>query len=151
MLEKSLNYLNHAKRLTEQDLCLKLAESGKPILDFCYDLAPVNHKDYITAAEPLGDKGACLIAHGDDVMFREFGAGITTTSPKHSGSKGLPPIYPGSFSESEDGKGMFAKNGYWWYNDNCYTGLAPTLGMQNAFIEIRNNLQRIANEVLKNG
>ena len=77
------------------------------------------------------DTGCKLIAFGKDVCFLEFGAGAYTSAYEGEGQEGLPPIYPGSWSETE-GKGIYIEKGYWYYNGQKLEGLTPKLGMQKA-------------------
>lgn len=77
------------------------------------------------------ETGCKLSAYGKDVCFLEFGAGASTSAYEGEGQEGLPPIYPGSWSETE-GKGIYAEKGYWYYNGEKLEGLTPKLGMQKA-------------------
>ena len=154
MLEKSLEFLEKAKKLTDVNLPLKVAEVGKPVVDMWYRTATEEGHDYIIGAEPNG-KGACLIAYGDDVVFREFGAGIfTDNSPLFPNAQGLPTIQDGSWSATE-GKGIYADKGYWYYrkkgeaHSTQYVGVVPTLGMYNALVTMRAFLDAYVKEVMK--
>ena len=86
--------------------------------------------DYDVTIEPT-EKGCKLVANGEDVCFLEFGAGVSTKSWQGEGQEGLPPIYPGSWSETE-GVGQFANQGYWIYGNELYKGIEPTMGMYHA-------------------
>lgn len=148
MLEKSLDFVNRATQLTQDIDPLKVAEVGKPVVDMWYRQATEEGHDYIVGAEPQG-KGACLIVYGDDVMFREFGAGVMTyPNTTFPDAQGLPPIRDGSWSETE-GTGEYAKFGSWHYKGKKYVGVAPTLGMYNAFVTMKSYVERKAKEVMK--
>lgn len=148
MLEKSLDFMNKATRLVNELEPLKIAEVGKPVVDMWYRQATEETHDYIIGAEPNG-KGACLIAYGDDVVFREFGAGVMTYSNTvFPNAQGLPPIHDGSWSATE-GTGEYAKYGSWHHKKQKYVGIAPTLGMYNAYVTMKSYVERKAKEVMK--
>lgn len=153
MLDKSLEFLNKAKAFAEGDIAIRLANEGKSVVDLCYSSAEGRDGlGYELSVTPYGKNGATLKATGEDIIFREFGAGMEVATDKVHG-EGLPPISPGSWSASE-GTGEFAKYGSWHYKHNDgikrkYTGLRPTLGMYYAFIEIRNKLRRYFREEIR--
>ena len=151
MLEQSLKFCEKAKKLVDGNLAVKIAEVGKPIAEKCYAQADGQDEDheYLIWVEPQAN-GASLIALGDDVVFREFGAGAKTSNNPFTHAEGLPPIYPGSWSESE-GTGEFAhsKEGYWHHHKQRYYGLTPTLGMYNASRVMRDFVAQYVKEVMK--
>lgn len=113
-------------------LAERLAQIGVRIASTKYNAGMEDSQsyDYDVTVEPT-EKGCKLVANGEDVCFLEFGAGVSTKSWQGEGQEGLPPIYPGSWSETE-GNGEFANKGYWIYGNKLYTGIEPTMGMYYA-------------------
>lgn len=150
MLEKSAKFLDRYQKLTSkeelQKFAIKIAEQGKPIVEECYAKAEgQDTNNYTITVEPNGKTGAALIANGDDVVFREFGAGVDTSVPSDIEGMDLPPISPGSWSATE-GTGEYAKYGSWHHKKKKYTGLRPTLGMYRAFKKMQETLGEIFKE-----
>lgn len=113
-------------------LAERLASIGVRVASTYYNAGMDEGKnyDYDVTIEPT-EKGCKLVANGEDVCFLEFGAGVSTRSWQGEGQEGLPPIYPGSWSETE-GVGQFANQGYWIYGNELYKGIEPTMGMYHA-------------------
>lgn len=98
----------------------------------------------------VNGNNAMIIAEGSDVVFLEFGAG-TETEDHTAGmeSEGLPPIYPGSYSQLE-GRGFFREDHQFWYYDHKkYTKLTPTRGFFYASQEIKDEAVKVAIKVFK--
>lgn len=80
-----------------------------------------------------------IIAHGKDVGFLEFGAGITTDMA-HPWKHLMPfDVRPGSWSETH--ARQFADNGFWFYNGTSYSYIPPTRAMYNASVYMRQKIQ----------
>ncbi len=146
MLDKSLKFLKAAEKLAEGTLPTELLEEGVKVVDYFYSTAQGQSKPYTVSLDPI-DKGVALVAKGEDVVFREFGAG-TAAHNHFPNAKDLPPIYPGSWSETE-GYGEFATYGSWHHKGHKYTSIAPTLGMFHALDVIRHNIHNYAERVMK--
>lgn len=145
MLNKTLDFLKRATKLTEGTLPTGLLEEGVKVVDYFYSTADQD-KPYSVTLKPI-ENGVALVAEGEDVVFREFGAG--TAAHNHFPQAGdLPPIYPGSWSETE-GTGEFAQYGSWHYKKKKYTSIAPTLGMFHAEEVILNNIRNYAKRTLE--
>lgn len=113
-------------------LAERLASIGVRVASTYYNAGMEEGKnyDYDVTIEPT-ERGCKLVANGEDVCFLEFGAGVSTRSWQGEGQEGLPPIYPGSWSETE-GVGQFVNKGYWIYGNELYKGIEPTMGMYHA-------------------
>lgn len=97
----------------------------------------------------VGGNNAMIIAEGENVVFLEFGTGVATTdTTAEMETEGLPPIYEGSWSETE-GTGVFARHGYWHYNGVLYMGTVATQGFYFASKEIKQRAVEVAKRVFK--
>ena len=102
--------------------------------------------DFTTEIQTQADGGTLYIS-GADVGFLEFGAGVFTEANEFASEVDYP-VYPGSWSESHPHSDnpnarYFAKNGFWWWSNIRYTGLAPTRGAMTALEEIRNTADEV--------
>lgn len=147
MLEKSKEFLRKAKQLTTENLAYELSKEAEPVVSSLYGLATGNDKPFRVYTERTKD-GANLVVQGKDVIFREFGAGVSVATDKVSpNAEGLPDIRPGSFSEIN--KKQFSEKGRWYYRGIRYTGIQPTLGLYNASKHIQSAALRKAKEKMK--
>lgn len=150
MLELSKQFVNKAKKLVDganNELAYELCKEAIPVVQTMYALAKGEEKPYRVYAEKTKN-GAVLVAEGKDVMFREFGAGVTTATDKVSpNAEGLPEVRPGSFSEKN--RQQFSQKGRWYYKNVRYTGIQPMLGMYNASIHIKSAIYRKAKDIMK--
>ena len=87
-----------------------------------------------------------LQANGDDVCFLEFGAGTAAgDSLNKFVYENIPvEVYPGSWSQSEQGAGWFkpGEREYWQYGDKAYDHIMPLSGMGTAYAIMYNKIQR---------
>lgn len=134
------------------EVCRRLAEIGCQAANAQYDLA---NKDSAETGNggvravvlPLSNgSGYKIRAEGEDVYFIEFGTG---NSAGMFYGDGLPktsvPVYPGSYSEQNDGQ--YAKLGYWFYQGKIMSSTTVYMPMYYAGKAIRENEKRIAQEV----
>lgn len=148
-IDETIATLERAEKLDEPilDGILKALQEAERIVSTKYSLRVVEgNSDFTTDIEEIPN-GYMLIASGEDVGFLEFGAGVFTEANEFANEVGYP-VAPWSWSEShphsENPNARYgAKNGFWWWNNIRYTGLAPTRGMQEALDYIRNNVQKI--------
>lgn len=148
-VQRMFNRLNSKIELKLPQIALRLAEIGVPIVFIHYmNGIDEGNEDYDVVIEPT-EKGCKLVARGEDVCFLEFGAGVSTKSWQGEGQEGLPPIYPGSWSETE-GSGQFANKGYWFYNGEMRMGLEPKKGMYYASKEMQQRATEIVRRELFN-
>lgn len=127
--------------------CLELLETAEQIVLTKYSLhSGDGNTDYSTEIQMQANGGTLYIS-GADVGFLEFGAGVFT-EPNEFASEVDYPVYPGSWSESHPhsenpNARYFAKNGFWWWSNIRYTGLAPTRGAMTALETIRNTVDEV--------
>ena len=125
----------------------ELANMGKQIVETQFATS-TEDSDYKVSCIVNGDN-AMIIAEGEDVVFLEFGTGVATTDTTvDMETEGLPPIYKGSWSETE-GSGVFAKYGHWHYKGVDYTGTMPTMGFYFASKAIKDVAVEMAIKVFK--
>lgn len=91
-----------------------------------------------------------VAAVGDANLIAEFGAGDATLPPVGMFENSPDtPVYPGSYSESEEGSGEYAATGKWHFGGTVYTEVQPRMGLYNARNYIEKNAAEIAKEVIK--
>lgn len=91
-----------------------------------------------------------IVAIGEAPIIAEFGAGDATLDPEKYFTNYPPvPVYPGSFSESEQGSGMYAEYGWWKFGGNVYRKVEPRQGLYRAKEFIQENAAEYAKEVIK--
>lgn len=101
----------------------------------------------VVTTEPTKN-GFKVVASGEDVCFIEFGTGVYA-GLGYEGNTGEVPVFPGSWSQSENGEGRFVPgiHEYWYYAGNKVEGTVPQKGMYFAAKEIRRAVERIAKDV----
>lgn len=129
-----------------KEVCKRLAESGISIVDTAYTQAKADSDSpYGWSTKVFGtEHGAKLGVWGQAVAFWEFGAGVTAGQDYPTEYTGGVDTTPGSWSQSELGKGQFnlATHPYWHWHGNRYTGLYPSYGMYNASKHIEKTAER---------
>lgn len=88
------------------------------------------------------DNGYKIVMEGEDVYFIEFGTGSDVDAHYSDTSKD---VSSGSWSMTH--AQQYAKNGFWWYGGNIYTGTPAYMPMYYAGRAIRENTKRIVEEV----
>lgn len=100
------------------------------------------NKDF-TASVSTTKTGATLTVRGKDVGFIEFGAGLYTTWDEFA--EQVPySVAVGSYSIWHGSEmGQFARSGFnfWYYDDQKFTGLVPSQGMQHALDKLRHDMK----------
>lgn len=130
-----------------QELISELAKMGERKVDTQFSLI-TEYEPYDVYCEMEGNN-AIIIAEGENVIFLEFGTGVDVTdTTDEMETEGLPPIYKGSWSETE-GTGQFAHYRYWYYNGHRYTGTMATQGFYLASKEIRTEAVNVAKRIFK--
>ena len=132
-----------------EEVCKRLAELGRDTAQRIFDEASSNVEEgngnVVVTCEPISN-GWKIVASGEDVYFIEFGTG---NSAGAFYGEGLPatsvPIYPGSYSQQNSGQ--FAKWGYWFHEGNIMSSTTVYMPMYYAGKAIRENAERIAQEV----
>ena len=124
----------------------QLAELGKEVVDYQFSLS---HEEYELYCVVDGNS-SMIIAEGDNVIFLEFGTGVYTEDHTEGmEADGLPPIFAGSYSQSE-GMGHFRPDHqYWYYEGVKYQGTLPMQGFYFASKEIKEQAVKVAKRVFK--
>ena len=155
-VDEYLKELDRIEKMPVEKWCVEILKEAEQIVRLKYSLRAsegnVNFDTEVTEIE----NGAKLTAYGVDVGFLEFGAGVFTDTTNDFIPEVGFPVHPGSWSESHPHHGdgnpnvrYFAKNGFWWWSNIRYTGLAPTRGMQTALDYIRNNIEDFLERKIK--
>lgn len=120
------------------ELMMALGEEGKTASGY----------GSIVTVEPT-ESGCRIVARDEQIAFIEFGAGDTAYDyPRRVDGVS---IYPGSWSESELGKGVYAAKGYWHYGGQKYTEVIQRRGMIHAEEAIITKVREIAERVFASG
>lgn len=125
----------------------KLAQLGAEVVEFQYYST---HEDYYEVSCIVNGNSSMIIAEGENVMFLEFGTGVYTEDhTEEMETKGLPVIFPGSWSNTE-GMGQFRPDHqYWFHKHVMYQGTLPSRGFYFASKEIKEQAVGIAKKVFK--
>lgn len=128
------------------EVCARLSVIGKQVVDYQYSLS---HEEYEVSCVSNGNS-SMIIAEGNNVLFLEFGTGVYTDDfTEDMETKGLPPIFAGSYSQSE-GMGHFRPDHQYWYYDGVkYQGTLPMQGFYFASKEIRERAVEEAKRVFR--
>jgi hypothetical protein len=141
---KELNaYSEKTLEMKYEQVLMELGKLGEAIVNNCFS---ESGEVFFTSHIVQGNK-CVVIAEGDNVMFLEFGTGVDTED--HSDSfehEALPPIEAGSWSATE-GRGTFARHGYWHYNGELYFGTTPKRGFWFASKEMKERAEEIVRKV----
>lgn len=157
-----LNYKSNILPRKCDELVRRLAESGIPVIEshmaqagFTYDEEGIQsgsdteHRTYVKVDSLIGMSRAALVLEGREVLFIEFGAGVS-----YNGSVGSSPHPKGQengFLIGTYGMGHGSQQIWGYYADSgelvLTHGTKATMPMYNADMEIINNVVRIAREV----
>lgn len=145
-------YSKSTKRKAEK-IADELTKIGAKIVDDRYSMAHEDNESYAVTYYTYKDKGfpsCAIVARGENVMFLEFGTGIYTDDfSDEFEHEPLPPIFGGSWSQSE-GKGHFRPDHqYWYYNGIKYQGTLPMMGFYFATKEMKNQAESIVRSVFQ--
>ena len=130
------------------EILSQLTALGGQIVEYQYYSPNAEYDTEVSCI--VNGNSSMIIAEGLNVMFLEFGTGIyTEDNSEEMESEGLPPIFAGSYSQSE-GTGQFRPDHqYWYYNRVKYAGTLPTHGFYFASKEIKKQAVEIAKKVFK--
>ena len=160
-IEQAIQKVEEYKRSLQSkmnEIVSRLSRLGAQVVDYQYSLAN-DDPDFDTADYEVScivnGNSAMIIAEGSDIMFIEFGAGVRTEDTTgEMQTEGLPPITPGSYSQTE-GIGQFipGKKEFWFHgsgaNKKFYRGLTPYHGFYFASKEMKEQAVDIAIKVFK--
>jgi len=142
-IKKIDRYKNSLQKKAEEVLS-QLAVMGMEVVNYAY-----GDEEYEISCIVNGNN-AMIIAEGSEVVFLEFGTGVYTEDHTYEmETEGLPPIFAGSYSQTE-GSGQFrAGHEYWYYNHRKYVGSIPLRGFYMASKEIKEQAVNVAIKVFK--
>lgn len=96
-----------------------------------------------------------VVVESNAILFLEFGTGIANSGTKNPKADELG-YGPGTYSDSEKGKGHWDDPNGWWYQKeeggkwyHTY-GIEASMPMYNASVEMRDKISKIAKEVFGN-
>ena len=128
------------------EIAERLANLGAQVVEYAYQ----GSEDEYEVSCITNGNSSMIIAEGDGVIFLEFGTGVYTEDHTYEmESEGLPPIFAGSYSQTE-GTGQFRPGHEYWYHDHTrYVGTIPMRGFYMASKEIQEQAVEIAKKVFK--
>ena len=127
-----------------QDTVECLAEDGAMIANAAYGGMDANAVAYSP------DEGTAVIdTVGKVNVIAEFGAGDATIPGVGFENPPDTPTYAGSYSESDEGSGMYVERGYWVFGGKVYREIEPRMGLLRAKVFIIETAVETAKEVIK--
>lgn len=130
----------------ETELRSRLAMLGATVASIKFSRAIYNGTNDISVRVDDTGSVAVIYAEGESVAFIEFGSGKKYGyGHPQAGELGFG---PGTWSDSEQGKGHWDNEKGWWYGSGQHSyGNPPAMAMYEAVKEIAENVTRIAKEV----
>lgn len=136
-------------------VCKRLAEVGLSVARIYFiPEAWSGNADVTLTVEPMSN-GYKLVADGEDVLFMEFGAGVTA-GLGYDTKEIAPPVDISIGSWSREHSGPFWKTwqknpatAHWYYNGRAFDGIAPQMGMYHASKESKAQIEKVVKEVFK--
>ena len=146
-IRRAIRRLETAKqnlRFGIQDAVEILAQDGAGIANEAYGSMDANANAYSP------EEGTANIAvSGKTNLIAEFGAGDATIPGIGFENPPDTPTYAGSYSESEEGSGMYADRGWWKFGGSIYTQIEPRMGLVRAKTFVIEEGTEIARKVIK--
>lgn len=130
----------------EAELVAKLAERGRAVAEIKFASAQYDGTNDVSVRVDNAGSTAVIYAEGEAVAFIEFGSGASMGygHPK-AGEHGLG---PGTWSDSENGKGHWNDPNGWYYKHGEKShGNPPAQAMWGAVQTMTEELTQIAREV----
>lgn len=130
----------------ETELRSRLAMLGATVASIKFSRAIYNGTNDISVRVDDTGSVAVIYAEGESVAFIEFGSGKKYGyGHPQAGELGFG---PGTWSDSEQGKGHWDNEKGWWYGSGQHSyGNPPAMAMYEAVKEITENVTKIAKEV----
>lgn len=130
----------------ETELRSRLAMLGATVASIKFSRAIYNGTNDISVRVDDNGSVAVIYAEGESVAFIEFGSGKKYGyGHPQAGELGFG---PGTWSDSEQGKGHWDNEKGWWYGSGQHSyGNPPAMAMYEAVKEITENVTKIAKEV----
>ena len=137
-----------------KQICLALASIGATVASLRFARAVYTSEPMVNISVEEIDGGYKILAQGEDVCFIEFGSGAAYGYgyPPDVHLEPSMPYGPGTWSDSEMGKGHWQDEDGWWYMgaDGKFVhtyGNPPAMAMYEAGKSMRQDLERIARKV----
>ena len=145
--EKALKDLNrYQKSIVPKldEICRRLAEIGRQEIISIVSQVRIAEGNSVSSVETIKiENGWKVTMSGEDVYFIEFGTGDGVSAHYDAAV----PIYYGSWSE-QHAQILVSKN-FWYYNHIRFEGTPAYMPMYYAGKAIRENAQRVAEEVFR--
>ena len=130
----------------EDELRSRLAMMGATVASIQFSRAIYNGTNDVSVRVDDTGSVAVIYAEGESVAFIEFGSGKKYGyGHPQAGEFGFG---PGTWSDSDQGKGHWDNEHGWWYGSGQHSyGNPPAMAMYSAVKEITENVTKIAKEV----
>ena len=130
----------------EAELRSRLAMIGATVASIRFSRAIYNGSNDVSVRVDDTGSVAVIYAEGKSVAFIEFGSGKKYGyGHPQAGELGFG---PGTWSDSDQGKGHWDNDHGWWFGSGQHTyGNPPAMAMYSAVKEITENVTKIAKEV----
>lgn len=141
----------YAKNLNmkAKSLCERLANMGALYAEWNFSsVLYAGNVEYKVTADPTDGNKYVIKANGESVLFMEFGAGVRHGygHPLADDNGMGPGTYPDGKGHWDDPKGWwFGTPGHWTHT----YGNAPGMPMYNASKDLREEIQKVADEVFR--
>ena len=133
-------------QIKEDELRSRLAMIGATVASIQFSRAIYNGSNDVSVRVDDTGSVAVIYAEGESVAFIEFGSGKKYGyGHPQAGEFGFG---PGTWSDSDQGKGHWDNEHGWWYGSGQHSyGNPPAMAMYSAVKEITENVTKIAKEV----
>lgn len=148
--EASILRAIHRLNQASDNLRWGVSETIEELIKEGATIANADYGGMATAIDWMEDETVGKIsAVGDQPIIAEFGAGDATIPGTGFENPPATPTYPGSYSESDEGSGMYAEYGWWKFGGRIYTEVEPRSGLLDAKNYIIGNAVGVAKEVIE--
>lgn len=143
---KELRQYSAWVQVKEVELRSRLAMIGATVASIRFSRAIYNGSNDVSVRVDDTGSVAVIYAEGKSVAFIEFGSGKKYGyGHPQAGELGFG---PGTWSDSDQGKGHWDNEHGWWFGSGQHTyGNPPAMAMYSAVKEITENVTKIAKEV----
>ena len=143
---KELRQYSAWVKVKEDELRSRLAMIGATVASIRFSRAIYNGSNDVSVRVDDTGSVAVIYAEGESVAFIEFGSGKKYGyGHPQAGELGFG---PGTWSDSDQGKGHWDNEHGWWFGSGQHTyGNPPAMAMYSAVKEITENVTKIAKEV----
>ena len=133
-------------KVKEDELRSRLAMMGATVASIRFSRAIYNGSNDVSVRVDDTGSVAVIYAEGKSVAFIEFGSGKKYGyGHPQAGELGFG---PGTWSDSDQGKGHWDNEHGWWFGSGQHSyGNPPAMAMYSAVKEITENVTKIAKEV----